>query len=68
MGEAVCGTRNIREMKRKKGSEWCSEGIRRIVGRKRECFLIWRRTRSEEGLGECRKMKRVVREAKKNGL
>ena len=68
-GEEVCGTRKIREGKRRKGSEWWSEEIRRVVGRKKECFLIWRRTRSEEDLDEYRKMKKVVkmmvREAKR---
>ena len=33
----------------------------RPVGRKKECYLIWRRTRSEEGFDEYRKMKRVVK-------
>ena len=65
----MCGKRKIRERKRRKGSELWSEEIRRIVGRKRECFLIWRRTMSEEDLNEYRRMKRVVkrtvREAKK---
>ena len=39
VGEEVCGTRKIREGKRKKGSEWWSEEIRTVVGRKRECIL-----------------------------
>ena len=69
MGEEVCGTTKIGEGKRRKGSEWWSEEIRRIVGRKKECFLIWRRTRSEEDLDEYKRMKmvvkRMVREAKK---
>ena len=67
--EDVCGTRKIRERKRRIGSEWWSEEIRRVVGRKKECFLIWRRTRNEEDLDEYRRMKivvkRMVREAKK---
>ena len=31
--EEVCGTRKIREGKRRKGGEWWSEEIRRVVGR-----------------------------------
>ena len=69
VGEEVCGTRKIREGKRRKGSEWWSEEIRRVVERKKEGFLIWSRTRSEEDLDEYRRMKRLVkrmiREAKK---
>ena len=69
VGVEVCGTRKIREGKRRKGSKWWREEIRRVVGRKVECFLIWRRTRSEEDFDEYRRMKRVVkrmvREAKK---
>ena len=61
VGEEVCGTRKIREGKRRKGSE----EIRRVVGRKKECFLKWRRSRSEEDLDEYKRMKRMVREAKK---
>ena len=61
VGEDVCGTRKIREGKRRKGSE----EIRRAVGRKRECFLIWRRSRSEEGLDEYKRMKRMLRKTKK---
>ena len=68
-GEEVCGTRKIREAKRRKGNEWWTEEIKRVVGRKKDCFLIWRRTRSEEDLDEYRKMKKVVkmmvREAKR---
>ena len=60
----MCGTRKIMEGKRRKGSEWWSED-----GRKKEYFLIWRRTRTEEDLDEYRRMervvKRMVREAKK---
>ena len=67
--EEVCDTRKIREGKRRKGSERWSEKIRRVVGRKKECFLISRKTRSEGDLDEYRKMKRMVknmvREAKK---
>ena len=67
--EEVCGTRKIREGKRRKGSERWSEEIRRVVGRKNECFLISRKTRSEGDLDEYRKMKSMVksmvREAKK---
>ena len=33
-GEEVCGTRKTREGKRRKGSEWWSEEIRRVVERK----------------------------------
>ena len=53
-------TRKIREGKRRKGSEWWSEEIRRVVGRKKNCFLIWN-TWSEEDLDEYRRMKRVVK-------
>ena len=64
VGEEVCGTRKIRE-----GSEWWSEEIRKVVKRKKDCFLIGRMTRSEEDLDEYKGMKRVVkrmvREAKK---
>ena len=67
--EEVCGLRKIREGKRRKGSEWWSEEIRKVVGRKKECFLKWRRTRWEEGLDEYKRMKmvvkRMVREAEK---
>ena len=59
----------IREEKRRKGSEWWSEEIMGLVGRRKECLLIWRRTRSEKDVDEYRRMKRVfkrmVREAKK---
>ena len=48
VGEEVCGTSRIREVRRRKGGEWWSEEIGRVVGRKKECFLIWRRTGSEE--------------------
>ena len=48
-------TTKIREEKRRKGSECWSEEIRRLVGRKKECFLIWRRTRSEGDLDDIRK-------------
>ena len=69
VGEEVCGRRKIREGKRRKGSERWNEEIRRVVGRKKECFLIWKRTRSEEDLHEYKRMKivvkRMVREAKK---
>ena len=69
VGEEVCGTKEIREGNRRNGSEWWSEELRRVVGRKKEYFLIWRRTKSEEDLNEYRRMKRVVkrmvREAKK---
>ena len=37
LGEEVCGKKNG---KRRKWSEWWSEEIGRIVGRKKECFLI----------------------------
>ena len=57
----MCGTRKIREGKRKKVSEWWRGKIRRVVGRKKECFSIWRRTRSEEDLDEYKRMKRVVK-------
>ena len=40
VGEEVFGARKIREGKRLKGSEWWSEEIRRVVGRKEKCFLI----------------------------
>ena len=36
VGEEVCEIREIREGKRRKGSEWWSEEIRREVGRKKE--------------------------------
>ena len=49
------------EGKRRKGSEWWSEEIRRVFGRKKECFLIWRRTRNEEDLDEYRRMKSVIK-------
>ena len=61
VGEEVCGTRKIREGKRRKGSEWWSEEIRRVVGRKKEGFLTWRRARSEEDLDGFMRMKRVVK-------
>ena len=35
VGEEVFGTRKIRERKRRKVSEWWSEEIRRVVGRKK---------------------------------
>ena len=38
----MCGTRKIWEGKRRKGSKWWSDEIKRVVGRKKECFLIWR--------------------------
>ena len=69
VGEEVCGTRKIKEGKRRKRVGRWNEEIRRVVGRKKECFLIWRRTRSEEDLDEYKRMKmvvkRMVREAKK---
>ena len=69
LGEEVRGIRRIREGRRRKESEWWSEEIRRVVGRKKEFFCIWRRTRSEEALEEYRRMKKVVkkmiREARK---
>ena len=69
VGEEVCGTRKIREGKRRKGSEWWNEEIRRVVRREKECFLKWRRTRSEIDLDEYGRMKmvvkRMVREANK---
>ena len=55
--EEVCGTRKIREGKRRKGSKWWSQEIRRVVGRKKERFLIWRRTRSEQDFDEYRRTK-----------
>ena len=65
----MCGTRKIREGERRKESEWWSEEIRKVIGRKKECFLIWRRRRGEEDLDEYRRVKRVVkrmvREARK---
>ena len=61
MGLEVCGTKKIKEGKRRKGSEWWSEEIRRVVGREKECFLIWRRKRSGEDLDEYRRMKMVVK-------
>ena len=66
VGEEVCGTRKIREGKRRKGSEWWSEEIRKVVGKKKECFLRGSRTRSEENLDKYKKMKRMLREAKKS--
>ena len=47
VGEEVCATRKIKEGKRRKRVGKWNEEIRRVVGRKRECFLIWRRTRTE---------------------
>ena len=43
----MCGTRRSSKGRRRKGSEWWSEEIRRVVGRKKECFLIGRRAKSE---------------------
>ena len=43
MGEEVCRTRKIMKGKMRKGSEWWSEEIGKVVGRKKECFLIWRK-------------------------
>ena len=40
--------RRIREGMRRKGSECWNEEIRRVVERKKKCFLVWRRKRSEE--------------------
>ena len=57
----MCGTRKIREGKRRKGNKWWSEEIKRVVRREKKCFLIRRRTRSEEDLDENRRMKRVVK-------
>ena len=57
----MCGTRRIREEIRRKGSEWWSEEIRRIVERKTECFLVWRMTRREEDQEEYRRMKSMVK-------
>ena len=50
VGEEVCGTKKIRERKKRKGSECWSEEIRRVVGRKKDCFFIWRRTGREKDL------------------
>ena len=67
-----CGTRKIREGRKRKESEWWSEEIRRVVRRKKEGFLIWRRTRSEKNLEEYRRIKRgvkrMIREARKRVL
>ena len=52
-------TRIIREGMRRKGSEWWSEEIRRVVERNKECFLVWRRKRREENLEDYRRIKRV---------
>ena len=46
----MCGTRIIREGIRRKVSERWSEKIGRVVEKNKECFLIWRRTRSDEYL------------------
>ena len=43
----VCGKRKILEGMKRKVNGWCSGEIRRIVERKDECFLLWRRARSE---------------------
>ena len=63
------GQRELGKGGGEKGSEWGNKEIRRVVGRKKVCFLIWRRTRREEDLNEYRRMKRVfkrmVREVKK---
>ena len=39
--------KRIREGMRRKGSEWCSEGNRKVVESMKECFLVWRRARSK---------------------
>ena len=57
VGEEVCGTRIIMEGMK---SEWWRKEIRRVVERK-ECFLILRRTRSEEDLEKYERIKRVVK-------
>ena len=57
----MCGTRRSSKGRRRKGSEWWSEEIRRVVGRKKECFLIGRRAKSEEDLEEYVRMKKVVK-------
>ena len=68
----MCETMRIREGVRRKGSEWWNEEIWRVVGRKKEYFLIWRRIRSEEDMEEYKRMKRMVirmvREAKRNRM
>ena len=40
VGKEVCGTRKIMDGRRRKRSEWWREEIRRVVGRKKECYLI----------------------------
>ena len=42
--------------------------IRRVVGRKKVNFLIWRRTSGDEYLEEYRRMKRMVGESRKRIL
>ena len=48
--EEVCRTSKITEGMRRKGSEWWSEEIRRVVERKKECLLVCRRKSSDEDL------------------
>ena len=43
VGEEVCGTRKIMEGKRKRETEWWSEEIRRVAGRKKEWYERRRR-------------------------
>ena len=47
-------------MSRKWSKLW-SEDIRRVFERKKESFLVWKRTRSKEDLKEYMRMKRVVK-------
>ena len=46
---------------RRKASRWWSEEIRRVLERKKACFVVWKRTRREEDLEEHRRVKRVVK-------
>ena len=69
VGEEVWRARRIKEGIRRKGGEWRSEETRKIVERKNECFLVWRRMKRKEALKEYKRMKgmvkRIVWEVKK---
>ena len=58
VGEGVCETKRIRKRMRIKGSELWKEGSGRVVERKKGRSFVWRRTRSENDLEECRIMQR----------
>ena len=57
----MCETRKIREEERRKRSEGWSEDIRRVVERREDCFLIWRRTGNEHDLEEYGRIKGAVK-------